>query len=376
MAFEYQKIATALREDIVAGRLASGARLPTRRALSERFGVSEITVRRAVAELEAQGWVEGQRGRGRSLLVHRSEFPSSDGRNWPRRISIVSLWPFSGNTDSDLPALLYSLIPALHELNFGVELLPCQNVNDMLGILKLWNARTRPDGLIILPAIISETLRLIRAIRKYGQQYILLTSSQWHTPIVLRQKKLPGIFVNELSALRRLTATAKKAGIGTILLVGCRNEALLRMRMLLEMAGDESFRVEIRDLNIPTYGGAPAGMLSVVRAAAENPRWLLLLEGDLEILVMFECALRFSRLTAGKDISVAFFQHYCDLNAAYAERYSSITRRYDRIGETAARLMARMLREGGGDGQQILDADYNDVGTIATGDGRNKARGL
>lgn len=57
-------VATELRAAIDRGRHAPGSRLPSERALSEQFGVSRVTMRRAIAELEGEGLLRVARGSG------------------------------------------------------------------------------------------------------------------------------------------------------------------------------------------------------------------------------------------------------------------------------------------------------------------------
>jgi DNA-binding transcriptional MocR family regulator len=61
---KYLRIADALAEDIYAGRLAVGERLPTHRDLAWRLGVTVGTVSRAYAEGERRGLLVGEVGRG------------------------------------------------------------------------------------------------------------------------------------------------------------------------------------------------------------------------------------------------------------------------------------------------------------------------
>ncbi|WNG41369.1 PLP-dependent aminotransferase family protein [Archangium minus] len=70
----YRAIADALSEDIDAGRLAPGTRLPTHRELAERVGVTVGTVTRAYAEAEKRGLVSGEVGRG--TFVRDREVPA------------------------------------------------------------------------------------------------------------------------------------------------------------------------------------------------------------------------------------------------------------------------------------------------------------
>jgi GntR family transcriptional regulator len=60
----YHQIKTSLLAEIEAGRLVPGDRLPTEDRLSERFGVSRITVRQALRDLAEGGYISRQQGRG------------------------------------------------------------------------------------------------------------------------------------------------------------------------------------------------------------------------------------------------------------------------------------------------------------------------
>ena len=61
---KYLRIADALSEDVYAGRMAPGDRLPTHRELAWRLGVTVGTVSRAYAEAERRGLLVGEVGRG------------------------------------------------------------------------------------------------------------------------------------------------------------------------------------------------------------------------------------------------------------------------------------------------------------------------
>jgi len=60
----YRAIAAALQEAIGTGRLPPGSRLPTHRDLAWRLGVTVGTVTRAYQEVERQGLIGGETGRG------------------------------------------------------------------------------------------------------------------------------------------------------------------------------------------------------------------------------------------------------------------------------------------------------------------------
>lgn len=62
----------AVRDAIRSGRLVSGTRLPSSRALAADLGVARNTVARAYAELIAEGWLTSQHGSG-TLVSQRAE---------------------------------------------------------------------------------------------------------------------------------------------------------------------------------------------------------------------------------------------------------------------------------------------------------------
>lgn len=60
----YQGLARQILELIASGELKTGERLPSERALADRFGVSRTVVREAIIALEVQGVVEVRLGSG------------------------------------------------------------------------------------------------------------------------------------------------------------------------------------------------------------------------------------------------------------------------------------------------------------------------
>ncbi len=60
----YRQIIRQIVDAIAGGKLKPGERLLSHRDLSERLVIAPLTVKRAYDELEAQGYIETQRGRG------------------------------------------------------------------------------------------------------------------------------------------------------------------------------------------------------------------------------------------------------------------------------------------------------------------------
>ncbi len=67
------EIIESLRQDIVTRRLPDGGRLPNEKELSERFGVSQPTIREAIRALETLGLVEVLHGNG-SFVRSQGDF--------------------------------------------------------------------------------------------------------------------------------------------------------------------------------------------------------------------------------------------------------------------------------------------------------------
>src|SRR5258707_13173321 len=70
----HRQLFLVLHDEIARGALAPGDSLPTEQTLCDQFGVSRITVRRALADLADSGLIERRQG-VRSFVRHR--LPSS-----------------------------------------------------------------------------------------------------------------------------------------------------------------------------------------------------------------------------------------------------------------------------------------------------------
>jgi GntR family transcriptional regulator len=74
----YKQIYEALRQEIVSGSIGGHMRLPAEQELTQRLGVSRITVKRALNELAIAGLVRRQRGRG-TVVTYDAAAPTVKG---------------------------------------------------------------------------------------------------------------------------------------------------------------------------------------------------------------------------------------------------------------------------------------------------------
>src|ERR1700761_1070191 len=73
----HRQLYLVLHDEILRGALAPGDALPTEQALCDQFGVSRITVRRALADLAERGYIERRQGVGSFVREHDPADPSS-----------------------------------------------------------------------------------------------------------------------------------------------------------------------------------------------------------------------------------------------------------------------------------------------------------
>lgn len=70
----YEQIISQLKNMIMSGELAAGELLPSMRVLAKSAHVSVITVQRAYEELQRDGFIETEIGRGTYVLAQNKEF--------------------------------------------------------------------------------------------------------------------------------------------------------------------------------------------------------------------------------------------------------------------------------------------------------------
>ncbi|MCT8328120.1 FadR/GntR family transcriptional regulator [Albidovulum sediminis] len=85
------RIAQALRDAIVEGRLIVDQRLPSEQELAEQFGVSRPTVREALKRLAAQSLIRTQRGATGGAFVNRLSYEEAAGQQITTSTLLLSM---------------------------------------------------------------------------------------------------------------------------------------------------------------------------------------------------------------------------------------------------------------------------------------------
>lgn len=71
MALKFKTILAQLQMKIISGEWGEGFKMPTEMELCEQYGVSRVTIRRALEELVGCGYITRTRGRGSFVLFNR-----------------------------------------------------------------------------------------------------------------------------------------------------------------------------------------------------------------------------------------------------------------------------------------------------------------
>lgn len=83
----FRRVANELRGEILRGDLAPGQKLPSEHDLSERFGVTRVTVRKGIALLKGEGLVTTHQGKGAFVRQRPHVRMLSTGTNYRERRS-------------------------------------------------------------------------------------------------------------------------------------------------------------------------------------------------------------------------------------------------------------------------------------------------
>ncbi len=71
MALKFKTILTQLQMKIISGEWSEGFKMPTEMELCDLYGVSRVTIRKALGELVSHGYITRTRGRGSFVLFNR-----------------------------------------------------------------------------------------------------------------------------------------------------------------------------------------------------------------------------------------------------------------------------------------------------------------
>lgn len=130
----YHQLKTLLLEQIARDRLAPGDRLPSDHQLCERYEISRTVVRQALGELEFEGVIAREKGRGTFVAQPKSaqglvqsltglfEDAASRGMSLRSEVRRLETTPAEGSVATDLDVVVGTPVVVLERLRFIDEL--------------------------------------------------------------------------------------------------------------------------------------------------------------------------------------------------------------------------------------------------------------
>jgi GntR family transcriptional regulator len=141
----HRQLFLVLYDEIARGALAPGDALPTEQTLGNQFGVSRITVRRALADLAAAGLIERRHGVGSFVCDRPPSQRSTAGGSYMDELRQTEF-----ETEVDVIELDVRTVPAAIADQLGRE--------RALHVLRLRRERRTSEPLMITEAWLPETL--------------------------------------------------------------------------------------------------------------------------------------------------------------------------------------------------------------------------
>ena len=156
---KYQQVIDWVKENIENGSLRGGDRLMSENEMSERFGLSRQTIRRATGELVSQNLLTRRKGSGTYIAGTDADsqprqrgdaFSSSaeEGKKRHHNIAVISTF----NESYIFPAILKGIEGVLTDHGYTMQVMFTDNrLYRERSILKLLLEKNRIDGLIVEP---------------------------------------------------------------------------------------------------------------------------------------------------------------------------------------------------------------------------------
>jgi DNA-binding transcriptional regulator YhcF (GntR family) len=218
---KYEEIAERLRNGIETGDYPVGEAIPSQLKLGEAFGVSQITVRKAMDVLEHDGYIRKGNGRGNGSVV------ISNDRNRVRK-RIGYHFGIIGNADildsqkHDAPYVVKGMISELYDFDAAVSLFPMlsERYPSATSYIRDILARNLTDGLFVFQSKGVE--ELCEYLREQQFPFVRIVTSE----VAASQQEIgqeSAVVIDELPAFRRAIV---ESGCSQVVLLGAEEDFL------------------------------------------------------------------------------------------------------------------------------------------------------
>ena len=360
---KYRRIAGVLRERIRRGIYRAGDKLPSYPRLCELFEVSEVTIRQAIALLANEGLLRRERGRGKGVYVNPPPPPPVKTAPALRRLCIL---PAAPTLRSDDPAIQQGAVRAVNAAEASLVLMPALSGEARRKYLSHLIDDAGIDGFLIngqLFASEAEAAELVGSLDAKKVRYLLIFSAEDACSRGFLARRHPGVYIDEASALATALDAAAAKGKKRLLFAGVDRYSVERSldvaRRTAQSAAFEIETVLFEPAAKSLFREFETRLLPQLGETAT-----LVLEGSNLPLSYFDALLSAKGLKPGRDVSVFYFEHYCNLEPLFGARYSSVTRPYEELGRAAGLLLERMVLERIPGEVIRIPAEFNALGTI------------
>ncbi|HPP00515.1 MAG TPA: GntR family transcriptional regulator [bacterium] len=234
---KYIQIKEAIRKEIEAGILREGQQLASEAVLIERFGVSKMTVIRALQELVHEGFLSRVQGKGTYVTYPMRKHP------------LVGLM-LPGKSLSSCRFLLQAIEPHASKAGFDLMLNSTDADEEKMNDFAERLIRRQASGLIAVPAL--------NDYDPAAPEFWLNRLREGRIPVVLAGGRMDSfrdvsvIQTNDEEIMAELTREVIKKGHRRLLLLQCDEETLpaeaLRIRGFLKAAKAEKIKVELAEV--------------------------------------------------------------------------------------------------------------------------------
>ncbi len=361
-SIKYRRIAGILRERIRRGIYRPGDKLPSYPQLCELFDVSAMTIRQAIALLANEGLLRRERGRGKGVFVNPP--PSADSAAPAlRRLCIL---PAAPTLYSDDPAIQQGAVRAVNAAEASLVLMPALSGVDRRNYLAHLVDNAGVDGFLINGQIFSsdaEAVELVGFLEEKRVRYLLIFSAEEAISRSFLARRHPGVYIDEQSALVAAFDAAKGKGKSRLLFAGVDRFSVERS-LAVARSAEVAAHFDIETLLFEPAAKSLFREFETRLLPALDVHTTLVMEGSSLSLSYFDAMLSAKGLRPGRDVSVFYFEHYCNLDPLFGARYSSVTRPYGELGRAAGHLLERMVLENAPGEIIRISADFNELGTI------------
>jgi len=173
-----ERLCATLRLAIGQRHLHTGQQLPSSRQLAEDLSLSRVTVEAAYAQLESEGYLRRETGRGTFVAISMPAVSSPPVRSEPARFSArgQQVLATGGCQDPPFPFAFAAGSPELRAFPHETWRRLTSSVQRALGSAAMGYGD--PCGYLPLRSALADYLALSRGVRCQPEQVVILTSSQ------------------------------------------------------------------------------------------------------------------------------------------------------------------------------------------------------